>query len=302
MYCPICGARNDEDARFCIHCRADLTEARKAAAEGSDSPMAVPDPARVARPSHPSATSIAATVVVFLVLAAAAWWALSGGGASRVAGIASGIWNPQPPIAPTAAPQRPAALGNSSAGTPASPVSTPASAAPAPTVAPNVATQGGSLATAVAAPSPLPVAPTAVPPAPTVSATPTPMDVARTTVQEANLVWASVVAQNGAPIEELDQVYGGAWLAEVKASIEAMRAKGQYRVARMTAPIVVRSAQQVSESRIEAFVSEEWDDRVYNADGSLVQVVPGHVEQRYVLERSGDHWLIVESQITRSQG
>lgn len=67
--------------------------------------------------------------------------------------------------------------------------------------------------------------------------------------------------------------------------------------ARAPPPHLIRN----STSRgMEAFVTEEWDDRVYNADGSLAQIVPGHVEQRYVLELSGDRWLIVESQIVRS--
>jgi hypothetical protein len=113
-------------------------------------------------------------------------------------------------------------------------------------------------------------------------------------------MWTTVIAHNGAPVTDLEHVYAGSWLQEVRSGVDAMRASGQYRVARPTAPIVVRNAQYLPDGRIQADVAEEWDDRTYNSDGSVAKVQPGHVEQRYVLQSFGGQWKIVESQLVRS--
>ena len=119
-------------------------------------------------------------------------------------------------------------------------------------------------------------------------------------VPEANRVWASVIARNGAPLTDLERVYSGQWLQEVRSGVEAMRARGQYRVARPTAQIVVRNAQYMSDGRIGADVAEEWDDRTFNSDGSVAKVQPGHIEQHYVLQSFGGQWKVVESRLVRS--
>jgi hypothetical protein len=144
-------------------------------------------------------------------------------------------------------------------------------------------------------------------------------------VEQANRVWASVIAKDGAPISDLECVYDDRWLAAVRGDVQAMRSRGQYRVARQTSPLVVRGAREIGrpegEFQVEALVSEEWDDRLYNGDGSLARAFPGHVEQRYVIAerhyarnhprddsqaapeacRLGHGWLIVESEVTRSE-
>jgi hypothetical protein len=126
-----------------------------------------------------------------------------------------------------------------------------------------------------------------------------PETIALDAINAANRVWASVVARNGAPVSDLERVYGGKWLQTVRDEVVAMRAKGQYRVARQTAATSLRSATATA-TGIEAFASEQWDDRTYASDGTLVRAAPGHVEQRYVLQRAGDHWIVVDSQLQRS--
>jgi hypothetical protein len=138
-------------------------------------------------------------------------------------------------------------------------------------------------ATAVPMPAPAPAAALALP-----------------AINEANRVWAGVVGRGGDPVSNLASVYGGRWLETVRGEVEAMRSRGQYRVARLVAPVTLRSATYTSAERIEASTSERWDDRLYNRDGSVARVAPGHVEQRYVLQRVGSGWLIVDSQLERS--
>jgi hypothetical protein len=83
-------------------------------------------------------------------------------------------------------------------------------------------------------------------------------------------------------------------------ALPEVRSRGENRVARLVAPVTLRSATYTSAERIEASTSEQWDDRLYNRDGSVARVAPGHVEQRYVLQRVGSGWLIVDSQLERS--
>jgi hypothetical protein len=57
---------------------------------------------------------------------------------------------------------------------------------------------------------------------------------------------------------------------------------------------------RVNNRRIEVDVREEWDDTVFNANGTIVQKLPGRVEQHYVLESDGSPiWLITESKLAR---
>jgi hypothetical protein len=146
---------------------------------------------------------------------------------------------------------------------------------------------------------------------------PRPEVIAAEHIEVANRVWASVVNQSGADhditgleqgIATLDQVYGGAWLNQVRDQVRAdaltMRARDQYRRPRPIGLVTVRSARLDSRGRIEALVSEFWDDRVVNRrDGSVDRVLPSRVEQRYVLERTPacGCWLITESQLSRSE-
>jgi S1-C subfamily serine protease len=162
--------------------------------------------------------------------------------------------------------------------------------------APPVPTHAQPPATAPASPPHVQTVPPPAPAPATASAT----AITQAAVSEANRVWASVLVQNGAPLTDLERVYAGQWLQEVRSGVQAMRARGQYRVVRPTAQIIVRSAQYLPDGRIEADVAEQWDDRTYNADKSLATVQPGHVEQHYVLQSFGGQWKVVQSRIVRS--
>jgi hypothetical protein len=146
---------------------------------------------------------------------------------------------------------------------------------------------------------------------------PGPEDLVQAVVEEANRRWATVVARDGAPVSTLDTILAGPWLATVRQSVEAMRQNGQYRVARPTAPIAIQSVRTYPPGtrrcyfncqfeQIEAFVTEQWDDRLYNLSGAQLRVEPPRVEQRYLLERvfQDGHpcelcWVIVESDLRR---
>ena len=56
----------------------------------------------------------------------------------------------------------------------------------------------------------------------------------------------------------------------------------------------------------EAIVVEQWDDRLYDQNGSQVRVEPPRVEQRYLIERVSQNghpcdfcWMMVESELRR---
>ena len=123
--------------------------------------------------------------------------------------------------------------------------------------------------------------------------------IAAAVVEEANRVWAAVLTRDGVPLSDLEHVFAGRWLAEVHARVEAMRAAGQYHMARLTAPVEVRRARPVGDRQIEVFVVEQWDDRLFNRDGSLAEVFSGRVEQRYLLERMNRRWFIVDWSLVR---
>ena len=120
------------------------------------------------------------------------------------------------------------------------------------------------------------------------------------TIDTANQVWAAVVARSDQNIADLDQVYASTWLAEVRASVVSMRARGQYRIARQIAPITIYSALQLPNGQIEAYDAEEWDDRLYDSSGALAQTYPSHVEQHYVMQNIDARWRIVRSELIRS--
>jgi hypothetical protein len=124
-------------------------------------------------------------------------------------------------------------------------------------------------------------------------------------IDEANCIWAAAIAKDrGGFASALELRLAGAWLTKVRSDVDAMHARGQYREARQTAPTVVRSARRLPDGRIEAYVVEQWDDRLFDRTGSVIQTFPSRVEQRYVLERREVHgkpgWFIVESELTRS--
>lgn len=139
-------------------------------------------------------------------------------------------------------------------------------------------------------------------------------------VVEAKRTWASIVAKDGAPLSCLGSVFGGDWLARSQAAVEAMRARGQYRAARLLATPVVSNVTLVTGDarqprEIEVSVAERWDDRLFTADGSLVRVNPSRAELRYRLVRDEARgyeklvdvcglksgWLIIESEFLREE-
>lgn len=123
-------------------------------------------------------------------------------------------------------------------------------------------------------------------------------------VEAANRVWASVVAKDGGPLAELERVFGGEELAELRRDAEAMRAADRYRVARPARAPVVRGVRELSGTdygafeAFEAVIVEEWDDREYHGDGSPAGSHPGRLERRYVFAQlpteRGLRWSVVE--------
>jgi len=141
-------------------------------------------------------------------------------------------------------------------------------------------------------------------------------ELAQAVIEHANHVWASVIAKSGAPVSTLSCVYGGRWLQQVRASVEAMRSRGQYREANMTSGVRVTSAREIEwrgeeswdTSAIEAIAEETWSDKLFMSDGTPITTMPANVRQRYLINGGSGSvpdecgWVqrvIVESEIER---
>ncbi|HLH23164.1 MAG TPA: hypothetical protein VK066_11615 [Chloroflexota bacterium] len=131
-------------------------------------------------------------------------------------------------------------------------------------------------------------------------------------VEQANRIFARVVARDGTPTTDLESAFAGAALDLARSGVDQMRGQGMYREARLTAPVTLQSAQRTLDGavpRLEAVVTEQWDDRLFNRDGSLVGTLPSRLQQRYVFERrSGASarcqtacWLVVDTQLLGQQ-
>ena len=113
---------------------------------------------------------------------------------------------------------------------------------------------------------------------------------AEAVVEQANAVWASAVGPDGRTEDDLGCVFEAQALDVLQSDIQAMRARGQYRVARQLSPVVVRDINGVApggtyyRDAYEATVEERWTDTLYNTDGSVAQVMPENVTRRYVIK------------------
>jgi hypothetical protein len=130
-------------------------------------------------------------------------------------------------------------------------------------------------------------------------------------VEQANQIFARVVARGGPAVSDLENAFAGAPLDAARGAVEQMRGQGMYREARLTAPITLQSARRSQDGatpRLEAVVSEQWDDRMFNRDGSLIGTLPSRLQQRYVFELRSQPgqlcqscWLIVDTQLLGQQ-
>ena len=109
---------------------------------------------------------------------------------------------------------------------------------------------------------------------------------AQTALEQAYRVWTSVASDPTRPISDLDQVFAGLALDQARADIQAVRANGQSISARLTGPIIVRNVQEQSRFRLDATVTEQWEDRLLNADGTLAGDHPGTRDRHYGLGHS----------------
>jgi hypothetical protein len=126
-------------------------------------------------------------------------------------------------------------------------------------------------------------------------------------VEQANSMWVRVIGRSAPPVTDLETAFTGTALVEARAAVDAMRGQGMYREARLTAPFTLESARRTVEGttpRLEATVVEQWDDRMFNRDGSLLGTLPSRLEQRYTFElrqdaspRCQNCWLIVNTEL-----
>jgi hypothetical protein len=104
-------------------------------------------------------------------------------------------------------------------------------------------------------------------------------------LEEAHRMRSSVLGKDRAPYDVLDCRYGEQARTQLIATADDLRARGQYREARLTAPIVIRDVRPIpgDSDRLEVAAAVRLDDRLYSGDGALLQTLSSRIEQRYVL-------------------
>src|SRR3954466_5122905 len=91
-----------------------------------------------------------------------------------------------------------------------------------------------------------------------------------------------------------------AWGAAARqAEVADLRAAGRYREARPT-EIRVESVSMTSDDSATAETVEQWDDRTYAPNRSLLRDASGTLRQHYELRRLDGQWKIVEATIVRA--
>jgi hypothetical protein len=130
-------------------------------------------------------------------------------------------------------------------------------------------------------------------------------------IEQVNQIFARVIARGGPAVSDLENAFAGEALDLTRGGVEQMRGQGMYREARLTSPITIQSARRIQDGstpRLEAVVTEQWDDRMFNRDGSLIGTLPSRLQQRYVFElrsqpgqRCQNCWLVVDTQLIGQQ-
>lgn len=105
MYCPKCGARNDEDARFCVKCRADLAAARGAVPPRRELSAGTSRLSSRGRLASSTTWRLVVPGLAVLAILLGGWWALARSASSPVA-----VPEPVANVAPTGAPLSPTAM------------------------------------------------------------------------------------------------------------------------------------------------------------------------------------------------
>lgn len=91
----------------------------------------------------------------------------------------------------------------------------------------------------------------------------------------------------------LQSAWGGEALLDMQDDIAALASLGQY--LDLTAEeISFRRIDQLGPTRVRAVTQERWLARLYRTDGSYLGYQRQVIENRYLLERRDDNWLIVE--------
>jgi hypothetical protein len=113
-------------------------------------------------------------------------------------------------------------------------------------------------------------------------------DLARTAVVEANRIWASAIGPQGSA-SDLECVFGDDALTQASAQVRELHARGLYVTAQLNGPIRVLNAVNTTAAgtqdieQVDAYVREQWDARLYQDDGKLLDVLPAQSEQHYVI-------------------
>ena len=94
--------------------------------------------------------------------------------------------------------------------------------------------------------------------------------------------------------ELLRAAWGGEALLDMQDDIAGMRAMGQYLDPQLEGMDFQR-IEELGPGRVRAITLERWLARLYQVGGTYLGYARQTVENRYLLERQGDGWIIIEA-------
>jgi len=123
------------------------------------------------------------------------------------------------------------------------------------------------------------------------------VELIKATIEHGNSAWAAGVGRGGSA-DWYRAYFAGDWLAERQAEVADLRASGRYRDAHPTG-IEIGDVTLNGDGTATADATEQWDDKTYASDRSLVRDASGTLRQRYQLQYLDDQWKIVGATIIR---
>ena len=92
----------------------------------------------------------------------------------------------------------------------------------------------------------------------------------------------------------LQTAWAGEALLDIQEDILALQALGQYLDLQLEG-LEFRRIQELGPARVRAITVERWLARLYQVDGAYLGFQRQVVENRYVVERRGDDWYVIEA-------
>jgi hypothetical protein len=122
----------------------------------------------------------------------------------------------------------------------------------------------------------------------------------RRAIRGGNDAWAEGVGPQGRA-DRFPDYFAEKWLRLLTEEVDSLRQRGMYRLASLQ-DFVFESVTITASDAAVAQTMEEWLDRTYRPDGSVLRDASGRLHQRYELRLRDGRWKIVDAVIVREAG